>query len=76
MLMAKQLKKFAATRKFNSGKSGSTTVRDEEEGFAGHDEFEVEGVAQDEVVFEDEEFDPHGDDQETVDATTIRCGCT
>ncbi|MCU0877078.1 MAG: sigma-70 family RNA polymerase sigma factor [Pirellulaceae bacterium] len=69
MLMAKQLKKFAATRKFNSGKSGSTTVRDEEEGFAGHDEFEVEGVAQDEVAFDDEEFDPHGDDQETVDAT-------
>ncbi len=69
MLMAKQLKKFAATRKFNSGKSGSTTVRVEEEGFAGHDEFEVEGVAQDEVAFDDEEFDPHGDDQETVDAT-------
>jgi RNA polymerase primary sigma factor len=69
MLMAKQLKKFAATRKFNSGKSGSTTVRDEEDGFAGHDEFEVEGVAQDEVAFDDEEFDPHGDDQETVDAT-------
>jgi RNA polymerase primary sigma factor len=69
MLMAKQLKKFAATRKFNSGKSGATTVRDEEEGFAGHDGFEVEGVAQDEVAFEDEEFDPHGDDQETVDAT-------
>ena len=69
--MAKNLKKpAAATRKFNKGKINGHRPEGEE-GFGVVDALDEEApiVAAEELEFEDDELDPHGDDLESVDAT-------
>jgi len=69
MLMAKNLKKPASpARKFNKGKVNGHGL-DRDERFGG-DEFEADAaVISDEIELEDDDHDPHGDDQDSVDAT-------
>ena len=70
--MAKQLKKPAPARKFTKAKVNGHGI-DGDDGFGLPDEHDAEGpvaaAVADDLGFDDDEADPHGDDLEIVDAT-------